>query len=314
VATAGRNYIGAYRLVRQLRTSQTCHVWEAIHDMDRRKVVLKVLHESLAKNSKEIADLRHEYTVASKFDHANVIHIYAFEKFRNVPYLVLEFCASRNMKMAIRDTPEDVSYFAEKIILTGAKGLGYIHQQGWLHLDVKPDNYLLDDKGNSKLIDFSIAQRKRSGISKLFSFGSSTISGTRSYISPEQIRKKTLDERTDIYSFGCLMFELISGKVPYTATSPDLLLDKHLRAGIPPLKGANPNVTDDFSKLVAILMAKKKEDRPESMDVVVSMLEKTKVFETPPPKPQHILEKEEAKKAAKAKKRRKAQAPEKSEN
>ncbi|MEW4454167.1 serine/threonine-protein kinase [Bremerella sp. JC817] len=297
MSTAGRNYIGPYRLVRMLRTSQTCQVWEAIHDLDNRKVVIKTLRENYIKDKSEIAALRHEHTVAAKFDNPFVIHVYEFDSFRGLAYLVLEFCYSRNMKMAIRDGVEELAYWAPKIVEAGAKGLGYMHGHGWIHCDVKPDNFLLDNEGNVKLIDFSIAQKKKSGLSKLFGGGSKvngSVQGTRSYMSPEQIRGVALDDRADVYCYGCTIFELISGKLPYTATSPDHLLDKHLRAAVPSLQAANNNVTPEFSGLVERMMAKDPKQRPDTMDDVIRLLKNTKIYRIPPRRPASLVDREEA--------------------
>lgn len=280
-----------------LRASQTCQVWEAIHDLDNRRVVIKTLRENYIKDKGEIAALKHEFSVAGKFDHPQVIHVYEFDNFRGVAYLVLEFAISRNMKMAIREGVEELAYWTPKIIEDGAKGLGYMHQQGWVHCDVKPDNFLLGNEGNIKLIDFSIAQKKKSGLGKLFGGGSKVkgnVQGTRSYMSPEQIRGVSLDDRADIYSYGCTIYELICGKVPYTATSPDQLLDKHLRAGIPSLQAANDNVTPEFSGLVERLMAKDPKQRPDTMDDVVRLLKNTKIYRIPPRKPAALVDREKA--------------------
>lgn len=277
-----------------LRASKTCQVWEAIHDLDNRKVVIKTLRENYIRDKEEINSLKHEFTVAGKFDHPYVIHVYEFDSFRGVAYLVLEFAFSRNMKMAIRDGVEELAYWTPKIIEEGAKSLGYMHEQGWIHCDVKPDNFLLDTEGNLKLIDFSIAQKKKSGLGKLFggSKVKGNVQGTRSYMSPEQIRGVALDDRADIYSFGCTVFELMCGKLPYTATSPDHLLDKHLRAGIPSLQAANSNVTAEFSSLVERMMAKDPKQRPDTMSDVVRLLKSTKIYNIPPRKPAGLLERE----------------------
>lgn len=278
-----------------LRASQTCQVWEAIHDLDNRKVVIKTLRENYIRDKEEINSLKHEFTVAGKFDHPLVIHVYEFDSFRGVAYLVLEFAISRNMKMAIREGVEELAYWTPKIIEEGARSLGYMHEQGWVHCDVKPDNFLLDTEGNVKLIDFSIAQKKKSGLGKLFGGGSKVkgnVQGTRSYMSPEQIRGATLDDRADIYSYGCTIFELISGKLPYTATSPDHLLDKHLRSGIPSLQAANDNVTPEFSALVERMMAKDPKQRPDTMNDVVRLLKNIKIYKIPPRKPATLVDRE----------------------
>jgi len=275
-----------------LRASQTCQVWEAIHDLDKRRVALKAIQDAYIRDKEQIAALKHEFQVAQNFDHPHVIRAYEFDTFRGIPFLALEFCISRNMKMAMREDGDrdELAYWTPKIITEGAEGLGYIHKQGWIHRDVKPDNFLLDHEGNIKLIDFSIAERKKTGLGKWF--GGSTVQGTRSYMSPEQIRGKNLDDRADIYSYGCLLYELVGGKMPFTATSPDHLLDKHLRAPIPTLKAANGNVTDEFSDLVERMMAKIPDKRPETMDDFLRHFRQVRVFRIPPKKPKSLLERE----------------------
>ena len=109
----------------------------------------------------------------------------------------------------------------------------YLHEQGWIHRDIKPDNFLVNEEGDVKLIDFALAARERKGLGKLF--GRTKVQGTRSYMAPEQIRGKGLDARTDIYSFGCMLYELVSGRLPFTGVSPEELLRKHLYAPIPVL-------------------------------------------------------------------------------
>ena len=87
-----------------------------------------------------------------------------------------------------------------------AEGLAYFHSQGWIHRDIKPDNFLMNPKGDVKLIDFALAVRRKGGLARLFA-GKTKVQGTRSYMSPEQIRGQPLDERADIYSFGCMVYE-----------------------------------------------------------------------------------------------------------
>ena len=130
-----------------------------------------------------------------------------------------------------------------------------------MHRDIKPDNFLVNDEGDVKLIDFALAQRIRTGLSKLFG-GRTKVQGTRSYMAPEQIRGKALDARADIYSFGCMLYELVSGRLPFTGVSPEDLLRKHLHAPVPVLAGANKNITPDFSDLVGMMMAKDADQRP----------------------------------------------------
>src|SRR5690606_33989896 len=116
----------------------------------------------------------------------------------------------------------------DQIIREAAAGLAYVHSQGWIHRDVKPDNFLVNDEGHVKLIDFNIAIKKPGLLGKLLPT-KSKVQGTQSYMSPEQIRGDNIDERADLYSFGCTLHELVCGKPPFTGTTTNDLLNKHLR-------------------------------------------------------------------------------------
>ena len=168
-----------------------------------------------------------------------------------------------------------------KIILQAAEALSYFHKQGWIHRDIKPENFLTDDQANLRMIDLALGEKKKIGFAKWFA-GKSKIQGTRSYMSPEQIRGLVLDFQADIYSMGCMFFQLGSGILPFTASNPGEVLQRHLTAPIPSLIAQESNITPEFSALVSKMMAKKPEQRPESMAHVVSELKKIPVFKVPP--------------------------------
>ncbi len=153
----------------------------------------------------------------------------------------------------------------DTIVEQAAEGLYHMHEKGWIHRDIKPDNYLVSRSGETKLIDFTIAERKKTGLGKLFHRNAKTTAGTRSYMSPEQIQGKLCDERSDIYSFGCVLFEAVTGKPPYTGSNPNELLTKHLTASIPTPLVYNDNVTPEFAMMTKKMMSKKPEQRYNSL-------------------------------------------------
>ncbi|MCL6507260.1 MAG: serine/threonine protein kinase, partial [Bryobacteraceae bacterium] len=263
--TRPRDFLGPYRLVRLIRVGHTCQVWEAAKTDDPTRYVLKVLRPDLRKNKEEVAALRNEYECAHKLRHKNIIRIYECNVEGDTPYLVMEHFEHENLKLLLRDGPQRVAHLAPKIIEQGAEALFYLHSEGWIHRDVKPDNFLVSDEGMVKLIDFAISVRQKSALAALFSFGKKPVQGTRSYMSPEQIRNQNLDPRADIYSYGCVLFELLSGKPPFTGVNADDLLTKHLSAPIPSVQVYNDNVTPEFSNLIRKMMAKRREERPATM-------------------------------------------------
>jgi len=278
------HYLGPYRLSSIVGAGRACQVWEAVHEGDSRRVALKVLVPQHSHDSQQLNLMRHEFEVGRGFDHPRVIRTMEFDTSRQAPYLVLEFFGPQNLKQLILQGVDQIAYLAPKIIEQAADGLAYFHRQGWIHRDIKPNNFLTNAEGDVKLIDFALAERRKGFLGRLFG-GGSKIQGTRSYISPEQIRRQALDQRSDIYSFGCMAHEIIAGKAPFTGNTDNELLTKHLKSGPPPLEGINSNVRPEFSKLVRQMLAKEPAERPESMDEVLHAVKSMRVFRTNPAPP-----------------------------
>jgi len=276
-----QDYVGPYRLLNLVRAGKSCEVWEVMNDLKRERLAIKLLSGDAAKNRDEVAFLKHESQVGKGLAHPHVIKIHEFASDRDAYYLAMELFAAPNVKQLINQGVEAIAPLAEGFIRKAAEGLSYLHGQGWIHRDVKPDNYLMKLDGDVKLIDFALAVRRKGGLARWFT-GKSKIQGTRSYMSPEQIRGQPLDERADIYSFGCMVYEMLGGKPPYTGTSTNDLLNKHLRSPIPPLQAHNRNVTDDFCQLVRRTLAKKPEERPPSMADFLGEMRGVQVFKVPP--------------------------------
>ncbi len=276
VVSSGRDFIGPFQLIRMIRSGNSTIVWEARHQGENKRVALKILVSKYLKSKQHIEELKHEATVGKEMKNEHVISIFDYHDDSGPPMISMELFNARNLKIVLRERHEFIGANAKKIIKRAALGLKHMHSKGWLHCDVKPDNYLCDIDCTVKLIDFSIAEKEKKKGFSLFG-GSKHIRGTRSYMSPEQIRKKQLSPVSDIYGFGCMLFEIASGRVPFTAPNSDELLNKHLKASIPSLE-ASSGSTKEFSGLVMRMLAKKPEDRPANMDEVVSYLDKIRIF------------------------------------
>jgi len=276
VAIAGREQIGPYRLLKLIRAGKTTHVWEALDPIENKRVALKALQQQCRKDKAEVSNLRHEHTVGHVLDHENVNRILEFNISKGVPFVVMDLFDGLNLKQAIRLSPDLIKANFESITRQSAAGLQHLHEHQWVHCDIKPDNFLINHAAEIRLIDFAIAVKIKKGLSKLLS-GKSRVQGTRSYMSPEQIRGGALDARTDVYSLGCTVYELASGKLPYTGISADDLLNRHLRAPIPSLSAASDRYSTDFSELVSRMMAKKADQRPETIGKVLELMDDMRI-------------------------------------
>jgi serine/threonine protein kinase len=152
-----------------------------------------------------------------------------------------------------------------------------MHSKGWVHRDIKPENFLVNDAGQVKLIDFGLAQKPSGWLAKLMPMKPKR-QGTPSYMSPEQIRCTALDQRADVYSFGCILYELVAGAPPFTGSTQDELFGKHLRSATPPLEAADSNVTNDFANLVRRCLSKDVAGRPASVQVVLEEFRKMRMY------------------------------------
>lgn len=228
---------------------------------------MKVLLQEHAKNKEAIEHLKHEYEVGKDLESKYVIQIYDYNGSYGRALVSMQLFVARNVKQMVREQPDFLAHHAQDIIRRCAKGLKYFHEQGWVHCDVKPDNFLVNTNVGVKLIDFSIAEKakKSGGLSALFGRRSKTIRGTRSYMSPEQIRGKHMDARSDIYSFGCMLYEILASKPPFSGTSGDDLLNRHLKTAPPAVQAQNNRVSNEMAALIMRMMSKDPEKRPQSV-------------------------------------------------
>ena len=281
--SSATQYIGPYRLLGLIQTGAACQVWEAYDAAFSRRVAIKLLMEKFRRDRSLIAELRKEFEVGKNLDHPRVIRQYDLNTSGKELYLVMELFPAPNMKQMLQMGPDknlaSLEPLHQKIAEQCAEGLAYMHGERYIHRDVKPHNYLVNRDGDVKLIDFSLAAKPAGVLGKMLNLGGK-VQGTRSYMSPEQIRGKPLTYESDVYSFGCTMFEMFYGKPPYTGTSANDLLTKHLRAAPPTLEAANGKVSKEFSDLLRRCMGKQPKDRPKSMKEVWDELRSVKVYKS----------------------------------
>jgi serine/threonine protein kinase len=256
-------------------------IWQAYDDQQQRIVGVKTLLNNVEPDREQVKFLYREFVVGQRIKHPNIIEVYASEWDLKQPYFAMEWFSAPNMKQRLlQGGPKNVAPLIPKMIDQAAQALDYFHRAGWIHRDVKPDNFLVSDDGEVKMIDFALAWRK-SRMGRWLSFRPK-IQGTRSYISPEQIRGSALDGRADLYSLACTIHELLAGKPPFTGRSANELLNKHLHSTAPSLEGVNSNITGDFSRLIRRCLSKKPDARPETVGDFLREFRMMRVFKRNP--------------------------------
>jgi len=270
-------YLGAYRLLNAVQTGPTSQIWQAYHDGQQRFFAIKTLLEKYRRKRTYVSYLRWEYRVGSRLDCPRVIRICEFAYDRGVPYLAMEWFPGGTMKTRLRPGADATAALLPKIAVQAAEAVAYVNSQGWVHRDIKPENFLVSDEGDVKLIDFALARRSRGLLGRLL-VPRSKVQGTKSYMAPEQIRGKALDQRADLYSLACTLYELVSGRPPFAAPSVKQLLSKHLNSPPPPLEAANRRVTPEFAQLIRWAMSKNPADRPRSTQEFFERIRQTPIF------------------------------------
>ena len=272
--------IGGYKLHNLLQTGQTSQVWEVIETSSHRHFAMKLLLPEHATNPEHRSYLLHEAKVGIKMAHPNIIRIVKFSDNPTNPHFVMEFFPSGSLKMRLMKKQTDfIREHALNIFKQAATAFAFMNAQGWVHRDIKPDNLLVNSAGELRVIDFALTKRieKPNFLSRLFR-RRGKVQGTRSYMSPEQIRGEPLDGRADIYSFGATAYELTTGRPPFRGSSSQELLTKHLIEKPVSPRVYNPDLTEEFADLVLQMLAKKREDRPRDFHEVLMKLKTMKVY------------------------------------
>ena len=261
-------YLGPYRLLNVVHTGRVYQIWQAFDDAYNRMVGVKVVLDAFRNDREHLRYLRTEFLVGQSVVNPRVISVYGFDWNEGKSYLAMEWFSAPNMKRRIQQGVEKIAPLVPKIVQQAAEALISLHWAGWIHRDIKPDNFLVADDGTVKLIDFALAVRRRQSVGhRLATWFTrrSKVQGTRSYMAPEQIRGERVDERTDLYGFACMVYELLSARPPFVGSDPNEVLMKHLKSPVPSLEAVSPLVTAELSQLVRRAMAKDPDGRPNSV-------------------------------------------------
>jgi serine/threonine-protein kinase len=276
--------MGNYEILDQLGVGGMGTVFKARHKRMKRIVALKVLSPEVAATDKFLHRFQREIETIARLVHPNIVIAFDADEGEAGPFLVMEFVDGRDLASEVTaEGPLPVAAAVDRII-QAARGLEYAHSQGVIHRDIKPGNLLRAKTGEVKVADLGLARFR--GASGSSGTGSLTqagmVVGTVEYMSPEQaVDSGTVDQRADVYSLGCTLYFLLTGRTPYTGTSLMGVMLAHRDDPIPSLRTVRPNVPPALEAVFRRMVAKLPEDRPASMTQVILDLERVRALGLP---------------------------------
>jgi serine/threonine-protein kinase len=260
--------IQGYLVIEKIKEGSVGPVWR-VTNSNQQVFAIKQMSVQNAADPDKVRRFEKEATLTQKLNHPAILKVY--ERLDcQPPAFRMEYFESENLKYALWNASERVVQHEFRILRQVAEALAYIHDQGVVHKDIKPENVLVNARHEARLIDFSLAQTK---MDRLLQF-SRRVDGTPLYMAPEQIRGEKCDARADLYSFGVMAYELLTRRPPFLGTTQDGILDKHLKEAPPPLRTWVPTLAADLDALVLRMLAKEKETRWPDMKAVLHELAK----------------------------------------
>ncbi len=249
-----------YKIKKQRGSGGMALVYEAQDILLDRKVAIKMLRPEFVSDEDFINKFRHEAKAVARITHPNVVSIYDIVESEESLYLVMEYIEGKDLKSLIKKRGQLSVVEALDIANQVTAGVEVAHENNIVHCDIKPHNILITDNNQVKVTDFGIARAVSSSTMTI----TDTIMGSAHYFSPEQAQGKEINTYSDIYSIGVVLYEMLSGRVPFKGESPISVALKHIQKEPKELKEVFPSVPEEVNELVMKTLSKEPEDRQES--------------------------------------------------
>jgi len=262
---------GRYKIAYRLGSGGMADVYLAEDQQLGRKVALKLLHRRFARDPGFVERFRREAQAAAGLQHPNIVSVYDRGGFDDTYYIAMEYLPGRTLKALVREEAPIAPLRAINLTIQILQAARFAHRHGVIHRDLKPHNVIIDDSDHAKVTDFGIA---RAGASDMTETGS--IMGTAQYLSPEQAQGHAVSAGSDLYSIGVVLYELLTGRVPFDAESAVTIALKHVsEAPLEPTR-VNARIPPELEQIVMWVLNKNPADRPQSADEFIAALEQAK--------------------------------------
>src|SRR5256886_48552 len=252
---------GRYRILRKLGTGGMANVYLAEDEVLGRRVAIKILNDRHAGDDQFVERFRREAKNAASLSHPNIVSIYDRGEAEGTYYIAMEYLDGRSLKELIVARGPAPIHLAVDYARQILAAIRFAHRHGIVHRDIKPHNVLVDGEGRLKVTDFGIA---RAGVSQMTEAGS--IIGTAQYLSPEQAKGSPVDQTSDLYSVGVVLYELLTGVVPFSGDTPVEIAMKHLSSVPEPPSAKRADVPRDLDMVVMRALAKEPSERYHSAE------------------------------------------------
>jgi eukaryotic-like serine/threonine-protein kinase len=274
-----------YRILRRIGSGGMADVYEAEDKQLGRRVALKLLHRRFAEDAEFVERFRREASSAAGLSHPNVVQVFDRGAWDGTYYIAMELLEGRNLKQVVREHGALEPALAVDIVLQILKAARFAHRRGIVHRDIKPHNVIVDEEGRAKVTDFGIA---RAGASDMTETGS--IMGTAQYLSPEQAQGHPVDARSDLYSIGVVLYELLAGAPPFDADSPVTIALKQVSEEPLPPSLRSPAVPPALDAVVMQALRKDPAERFQDADAFIAALKGAMSGSYVPPPPEDLAE------------------------